>query len=191
MADVSNTANEPAGDGIVFRNVWQQNDARAIRDTKALWSSLGIPTYLIEGHENELCAVAYSGEQLAAIALTSVFYHPWLRNKFFAYRSLTAPQFRKRMLAWRIGAYSFGILQEWSAQHPEERILGTIQQIETDKFREGLRKPVRSGAGITLHFAGYNPNGDQVRVAWFDHAELDDETVKREVAAEAAQRRPQ
>jgi hypothetical protein len=31
--------------------------------------------------------------------------------------------------------------------------------------------------GVALHFVGYAPPGQQLRVVWFDHAELDDRAI--------------
>ncbi len=119
------------------------DDPKIVEDAKLLWLSAGLRPQGIEKRVSELCAAAYCGDELAAISTAYVVYERSLRNKFFAFRSLTAPKFRKRNLAWRITAYSFKVLQDWSAQNPGERILGLIESIETDLYKDAARSPVR------------------------------------------------
>ena len=101
-----------------------------------------------------------------------------MRHHFFAYRCLIAPEFRKRNLSWRITAFSFKFLHEWARKNSDPRILGLMLIIETDKFAVPQRKPVRENLGMTLNFVAYTPEGHQVRIVWFDNAELDDGAVK-------------
>jgi len=170
---------DAAAEDIAFVPVWGlDGDPKIVGDVKRLWTGANLRPDVIANRSNELCAVAYCGDELAAVSTANIIYEPVLRNRLFGFRSLTAAQFRQRRLAWRITAYSFHLLQEWAAKHPEERILGTMLYIETDKYKTGLLHPVRDGFGITLHFVGYNSAGQQMRVAWFDHATLDDEAAK-------------
>jgi hypothetical protein len=149
-----------------------------IAAVKRFWDQAGLPTVLIEGREHEICAAAYDGDELVAVSTAALFYDPSMRNKLFGYRCMVAPQVRQQNVAWKISAFSLKILQNWSAQHPEEHVLGLMICVETDKFETGLRKPVREKLGFTMHFVGYTAAGQQLRVVWFDHAELDDQAVR-------------
>lgn len=170
---------EAVTDDITFRPAWHLNDPQIIRDVKRLWSASGLSQSMIDERQSEICAAAYGGQELAAVSSADIFYSPILRNNFFAYRCLVAPKFRQHDLAWRITDYSLKFLQNWAAQHAaDKRIMGLMTIIETDKFTAGLRRPVREKFGMTMHFVAYTPEGHQVRIFWFDHAELDDGAVR-------------
>lgn len=164
---------------IVLRPLWRRDDPQTIADVKRLWAAGGIPAASIESRQKELCAAAYIGDELAAVSTAGIYFDPAMRNNFFAYRCMVAPQFRRRNLAWRISAYSLDLLKNWSAQNPEARILGLMIVVETEKFAEGLRSPIRENFGVAMHFVGYTMAGQQLRVVWFDDAKLDDAAAVR------------
>ncbi len=169
---------EAVADDITFKPAWQLHDSQITGDVKRLWAEQGIPEALTKGRESEICAAAYGGDEIAAVATAEIFYFPPMRSKFFVYRCLVSPSFRKRNLSWRISEYSFKILHEWCGQNRQEKILGLMMVIETDKFAVPQRKPIRHDFGMTLNFAGYTPEGHQIRIVWFDDAELDDGAVR-------------
>ena len=116
----------------------------------------GIPAQLTaQDGKTRLCAAAYSGDEIAAVATAEIFYFSQMRSKFFAYRCLVAPAVpQKRNLSWRITEYSFNLLHEWSGKNPQEKILGLMLVFETDKFAVPQRQPVRHDFGMTLNFVG-------------------------------------
>lgn len=166
-------------DDFSFRSAWRLGDERIVEDVKRFWSQANLPALRIEGRENEICAVAYNGEELVAVSTASLFYDPSMRNNMFGYRCMVAPHLRQQNLAWRISAFSLKILEEWNALHPEVRALGLMISVETDKFETGLRKPVREKFGFTMNFVGYSATGQQLRVVWFENAKLDDQTARQ------------
>jgi len=172
---------EADADDIIFRPAWRLDDSQIVEDVRRMWSQIGLRPRIIDKRVTELCATAYSGDKLVAVSTAYIFDDRYMRNKFFGYRCMTIPEFRQHNLAWRITAYSRKILQDWTAHNPEQRILGLLIDVETDKYEEGLLHPVREGFGMTLHFVGYTPEGNQLRAIWFDNAKLDDRAVKREV----------
>ncbi len=166
-------------DGIIFRPAWQQNDPQIIADARRLWAAEGLPPSMTQEREKEICAVAYHDGEPIAVSTVNLYYDPTMRNNMFGYRCMTAAHFRQHNMAWRITAYSVKVLQEWCAQNPDQKALGLMIAVETDKYEKGLRRPARDGFGMTLHFIGYSQAGDQLRVVWFDDATLDDRAVKR------------
>ncbi len=164
---------DAAGD-IVFRTAWDTIDPKLRQDAKAFWLREGVTPAFIEQRINELCAVAYHGDDPVAVATAEITYVASLRNKFFNYRCMVGSHFRQHNMAWKISAYCFKLLQDWSVAHPDEKVLGLMLYIETDKFAVPQRKPVRDDFGMSLIFVGYAPDGRQVRIVWFDHAELDE-----------------
>ncbi len=170
---------DEADGGIVFRSLWGLDDPKARQDAKNFWLREGVTPEFIDLRINELCAIAYDGDDPVAVATAQIAYAASLRNKFFRYRCMVASHFRQRDMAWRISSYAFKQLQDWSLQHPEEKILGLMLYIETDKFAVPQREPVREHLGMTLNFVGYSPKGQQVRIVWFDHAKLEDDAAKQ------------
>lgn len=168
---------ETAEGDCLFKPAWHLNDPAIVRDVKRFWAEAGLTPAMIGNRANEICAVAYRGEELVAVSTASLFYDPSMRAKFLGYRCMVAPHVRQQNLAWMLSAFSLKILQDWSVRHREERALGLMICVETDKFEVGLRKPVREKLGFTMHFVGYTATGHQLRVVWFDHAELDDHAV--------------
>ena len=163
---------DTVADDIIFRPAWCLDDDQIGHDARQLWALRNISHTLTAGRERELCAAAYSGDKLAAISTARQLYSPVMRNTFFGYRCLVAPDFRRQNLAWRITAYSIKLLQDWAVQNPEEKILGLLIYVETDKFDAGLRRPIRENFGLAMHFVGYNEDNQQMRVIWFDDIAL-------------------
>jgi hypothetical protein len=62
------------------------------------------------------------------------------------------------------------VLEPWSAAHPEERVAGIATILVSPNYAEKQKRPVWE-PGLTL--IGYTPQGQQIRVAWFDHARVD------------------
>ncbi len=176
---------EAEDDGIIFRSGWQANDPKIIEDVTRLWLRGGVKPAIIDIRIGEICIVAYSGDEVIAVATAYPHYDSHMRNKFFGYRCMTIPRFRQHNLAWRITAETVKVLQEWAAKHAaDQRIMGLMTVFETDKYLSGARWPLREKFGITLHFVGYTPAGEQIRVAWFDGAMLDDNAAKASLIAE-------
>lgn len=161
-----------AADDIIFRSAWRLDDQQIVRDARQLWQLENIPPRLTKDRERELCAAAYCGEALAAVSTARHLYSPEMRHAFFGYRCLVSPDFRRQDIAWKITAYSIKLLQEWAAQNSEEKVLGLLIHVETDKFDAGLRRPIREKFGLNMHFVGYTEDGQQMRVIWFDGVTL-------------------
>ena len=63
------------------------------------------------------------------------------------------------------------MLERWSLEAPQEKVQGVAAVIQADNFEEMKRRPKWPGSGLNL--VGYTEEGQQIRVAWFDHARLD------------------
>jgi len=164
-------------DRFALETVWQLEKPQLVDSVKDFWIGQGIPPAVTIGRAGQICAVATEVDSIVAVSTATPYYHQHMRNKFFVYRCMVAPAARQQNLAWKISSYSLKILQDWSERNPQEKVLGLIICVETDKFTAGLRRPVREKYGFNMHFVGYSANGQQLRVVWFDHAELDDSAI--------------
>lgn len=151
---------------------WHLQDPRIEQDAIAFWRTLNI---LPRGTDpaaraRELCAVAYLGKELVGVATASLEILPLVRCRFAMYRSAIAPEHRGSGAAFQLITHSRELLEKWSAEHPEEGVMGMAAIFEGYKG-DTARLPVWPLTGLVL--ATYSPQGHQVRVAWFQHARVD------------------
>lgn len=96
---------------IDFRFAWQKSDPDFIRDARAFWLRLRLLNEeQLDERAAQLCALAYSGGELAAISTVDFF--GFLRGRFFHYRTTVAPEFRRQAIAARLCRYSWMRLAE-------------------------------------------------------------------------------
>jgi hypothetical protein len=159
---------------ITFRAVWRRNDAEIVRDAKQFWRGLGLAMSEEEADERarELCAVAYEGDKLVAVSTAMPYFYPRLRSRLAFYRSMVAPEFRRRNLASRLCVYSRDLLAGWSIEHPEEKLMGLLIVFESDQFKGHRNAPVAVQLGLQLYLVGYKGD-DHIRVVWFDYATVE------------------
>ncbi|HTE78320.1 MAG TPA: hypothetical protein VK653_16500, partial [Xanthobacteraceae bacterium] len=62
------------------------------------------------------------------------------------------------------------LLEQWSKSNPDEKVLGMAAVLENPNFDLLGTRPIWRGADLTL--IGYNQLGQQIRLAWFDHARM-------------------
>jgi hypothetical protein len=158
---------------VVFRRAWLGDDSQLKRDAREFWLAAQLTPTMIERRINDICAVGYSEGKLAVVSTAIDTHYSFLNSNLLFYRCMVAPEYRQHNLAWRITEYSLSILEKWSLENPQENIRGLMMVIETDKFADGLREPLRSSFGMTLSFVGYSEKSEQRRVIWFKHTRLD------------------
>ena len=66
---------------------------------------------------------------------------------------------------------SRNVLERWSLEAPQEQVQGVAAVIQAANIEEMKRLPKWPRSGLDL--VGYTQDGQQIRVAWFDHARLD------------------
>jgi hypothetical protein len=124
----------------------------------------------IEARANELCALAYANGKVIAVSTAAPFDFPRLRACFAYYRTVIAPEFRRQQLAVRLCAYSRDLLAAWARENPEVKIKGLYMIFQAEEFHSGRYVPIERRPGIDFVLIAYTPNGDRVRVVWFDDA---------------------
>lgn len=156
--------------GDTYVDVWRKPDAKVREDAKALWARLKAlpPDIDPEARADELCVVAYVGDQLAAVSTAELARLDFLRQRFAFWRVLVAPEFRRNALSREIQGRSRQALEAWSVDHPEENVLGMATIVQNERVLALPRRAIWRSSGLAL--VGYTDKNEQIRVAWFDHA---------------------
>ena len=162
-----------SGDEFDIRVAWRRNDPRIQADAIAMWARLGIlPSDTTpDKRASELVAAAYCGDRLAAVATAVPEHVPFLRARMLVLRGMTDPDFRRSHAQVALTLPVKAALESWAEAHPEENVAGVIGFVEPGLWGELFRMPVAPPWPLTL--VAYTHDGQQVRVAWFDHYRLD------------------
>ncbi|HYJ29958.1 MAG TPA: hypothetical protein VEW25_06415 [Allosphingosinicella sp.] len=164
---------DEAGPGYDLRPAWRRGDADIERDAIAFWNRLGILPQGVrpEDRARELVAVAYQGDRLVGVATAALGRIEALKARFAMLRGAVEPEHRRSRLGFDLAVLSRELIETWSRAHPEERVLGLGAIVESPDLAERARRPLWPQTRLNL--IGYTPEGRQIRVAWFAHAELD------------------
>lgn len=163
---------------FTFEEAWRKDDPKHAEDAKAFWESLG----LVSGPErerrvSELIAIARQGGEVVAVSTASLGMLPQLKARFAIYRCAVSPAFRRHALSYRISGWSRERLEEWSAAHPEEAVVGMAAIIQAQEYRIKQHEPTWPEHNLHLNLVGYTQRGEQIRVAWFNHARVEETTL--------------
>jgi hypothetical protein len=159
-------------DPVEFVSVWKRNDEKIGKDAIAFWRDLRVlpPGVAPEQRVGELCAAAYAGDKLIGVSTVSLGQLPTVRCRVGFFRCSVNPAHIHRRIAWRLLKYSRELLEQWSKCHPNEKVLGMAAILENPNFDLLGTRPIWRGSDLTL--IGYNQLGQQIRLAWFDHARM-------------------
>jgi hypothetical protein len=158
---------------IETRAAWRRNDPELERDVVGFWRRLGIlpPDVVPEARAKELCSLTYVDGEVAAVSTATLEVLPHLRARFAMVRIAVAPEHRRRHFAVSLIVAAKGLLEQWSLENPQENVKGVAAFIQAANIEELKRLPVWPRSGLSL--VGYTTDGQQIRVAWFEHARLD------------------
>lgn len=171
---------------ITFEEAWQKNDPKQAEEAKAFWEAYGLlPPPMREARAHELVALVRVDDAVAGVATARLEYQPPLRGRFAMYRCAVAPDFQHHAVPDRLTAYARQVLEGWSREHPNEKVLGMAAILDPREYREKQPEPVWPDYGLNLNLVGYSGQGEQIRVAWFDHARVETGAVSRSNAAPA------
>ena len=156
-----------------LRPAWKLSDANIARDAKALWQRLTtLGPAEAERRVSELCAAAYSGNDLTGVATAYLERLEILRGRFAFFRCLIVPGEGRVELARSLAILSRDLLERWSRENPDEEVLGMGAVIPPNAYGERQGEPVWAEGGLNLNLVGYSRGGEQMRVSWFRHARV-------------------
>lgn len=155
-----------------LRVAWQRQDPAIERDADLFWSANKVlpQSASVSDRLNEICIVAYAERALVAVSTAVVRYVAFLGARLAMFRCSISTEYRGKKLSYAMMTRAREVLEEWSAAHPEEKVMGmtTVAQTQTAYLGDG--PGVFKGSGLT--FVGWTANGERMRVAWFDHATI-------------------
>ena len=155
------------------RPAWRRGDAAIERDAIDFWTRTSLLPSDVDPADraSELVAVAYCGDRVIGATTATLNNYGPLRARFAFLRGAVDPEFRRRQVGRTLLQFSRPLLEQWSAEHPEERVLGLGSIIESGQFAELRRFPVSPDGQLVL--VGYLDDGRQIRVSWFAHARVE------------------
>ena len=169
----------PRDEGIEFRSVWNDPPSWVRADVKALWLRLNaLPGGVdLDQRAAQVCIVGYKNDTLVAVCTAELTLLPRLGHRFAMIRTLVAPEHRTFHSMWALVRSAYGRLEGWSRRNPLQKIMGVgaiVQSPELDPLARRPAWPVRAGDSMNsgLILIGYTDRGEQIRVAWFDHARV-------------------
>jgi hypothetical protein len=159
-------------DPVELVPVWKRNDNKIGKDAIEFWRNLGVLPRGVspEQRVSELCAAAYAGDELIGVSTVSLGQLAPVRCRVGFFRCSVKPAHIHRRIAWRLAKYSRDLLEQWSKSNPDEKVLGMAAILENPNFDLLGTRPIWRRADLTL--IGYNQLGQQIRLAWFDHARM-------------------
>ncbi len=158
---------------VDLRAAWRRDEPEITRDSIAFWERLGIlpPDVTPEDRARELAAAAYRDGRLVGVTTATISPYPPLRARFAFLRTAVDADERRRLTSTALSVFTREVIEQWSAEHPEERVFGLAAIIESEQLRQRRRDPIWENTRLNL--AGFLGDGRQVRVAWFAHARYD------------------
>jgi hypothetical protein len=158
---------------IAYKSAWRKNDPDIETDVLAFWRANNLipPTANPAERLRELCTVAYEDGRLIAVSTAKITEVGFVRSLIAMWRCAIAPDRRGQHISTEMGRVSREVLEEWSRDHPEERVMGMGTAIQTANLDEKKKRPIWKASGLV--FVGYSAQDQQLRIAWFDHAEIE------------------
>lgn len=158
---------------ITFERAWQCADPKQIEDAKAFWETHGLlPTDPHDWRVKGLVALARLDGAVVGVSTARLEYQPPLRGRFAMYRCAITPELHDHDVVYRMAGYARRVLEEWSRAYPNEQVLGMAAVLDNRQYREKEQQPLWPEHGLNLNLVSYSDRGEQIRVAWFDHARV-------------------
>ena len=159
---------------VVLKTAWMRDDPALEADARAVWETHNLVARAEDRayRARELGVVAYCDGQTAAVATAELAMMSGLRARFAVCRVSVHPGLRRRQLSARTFGHLRTVLEAWSADHPQEKVMGMSAIIQAAEYDEKQRDPHWPDWGLFLTLAGYTPRNEQVRIAWFRHARV-------------------
>tara|TARA_R110000824_G_scaffold118960_18_gene272516 strand:+ start:38926 stop:39405 length:480 start_codon:yes stop_codon:yes gene_type:complete len=156
-------------DNVRYVTAWQRNDPKCEADAVSFWQETRMlpPDVDPRQRAKEIVSMAYQGDRVVGVTTAEVAYLEQVRQKFALMRILIHPDLEKSGVSVPLTIHAREVLREWAKANPQEKVAGYAAIITAPGYGQ---KPVLP-AGLVL--IGYNAQGRQVRVYWFDHFRIE------------------
>lgn len=157
---------------IKFRAAWRKNDSELERDATEFWQTRQrVLPRNVDPRERarQLCAIAYREGVPVGVSTATIEFIKQFRVNMAVYRCAVARQFAHQPLSWRITDFSREVLERWSLENPDEKVMGLMAVMQS---RELVTRYPQVFGVVNMTFTGFTPAGFPIRVAWFKHATI-------------------
>jgi hypothetical protein len=161
--------------GFELRIAWRRDDPQIAADAIDFWTRNDLLPAGVDPAQRakQLTGVAYKDGKLVAVATATLEHIGHLRARFAVLRAATDPAFRRSHAQRALGVPIREAVRSWAEANPGEKVAGRIAFLELGHWGELELMPVWPTTQLRL--AGYDQDGRQVRVDWFDHFRFDSE----------------
>ena len=83
------------------------------------------------------------------------------------FRCVVRPEYRRRHIATELANRCLVVIEEWSKEHPDLKVMAFVVRVETPTLLMKTYKPVWNNK---LVFIGYSSEGLPLYLRWFKHA---------------------
>jgi hypothetical protein len=158
---------------VALKTVWPAPDATVERDVLEFWEHEKLLPANADraARVKELCVVAYDGPIVVGSVEAHLNYVDFLCARMATFRVAVAVSHRRSHVATTITLEAQKVLEGWSLAHPEEKLMGIGGNTQARNLSDKLREAVLQPTGFAL--VNYNEKGEQYRLVWFKHANID------------------
>jgi hypothetical protein len=159
--------------GFEVRIAWRRNDAALQDDARRFWARERVlPTGVDpEARIPELMGLAYHDGAVVGVSTVILREVPFLRARFGMYRGAVAEASRRQRLARRLIFAAREVLEHWSLDNPQEKVMG-MAAVSTVDFERAPGRTRPTTRQTRLQLVGYTDDDQSIRAYWFDHARL-------------------
>ena len=156
-----------------IRPAWRLGDPAIERDAIDFWERTNLLPADVDAADRarELVAVTYCRDRVIGATTATLNHYGPLRGRFAFLRGAVDPEFRRRQVGRTLLQFSRPLLEQWSSENPEEKVLGLGSIVESGQFAELRRLPYSPDGQLVL--VGYLDDDRQIRVSWFAHARVE------------------
>ena len=158
---------------VEFVPVWKQVTPDLAQELMAFWQASKAvvePGAAATRALQAVCVARDGNGALCGVATAVVKALPRLRQPTYYYRQFFAKALRGQHQELAFFQFAKRVLQDYNAALPKAESLGILLEIENAKIAAAYRRAHEPGFEAT--FIGYSPRGLQLRVSYFDGAEL-------------------
>jgi hypothetical protein len=171
MSAVPATPSSDAGLRVI--PVWRQVTPSLVDELTRFWldhQAIGNAEKAAVRAQQAVLVARDADGSLCGVATAMLRVLPRLRQPLYYYRQFFAPRWRGRYQALTFFRRAKQVLQAYNAGLPRAESLGLLLEIENPQLAQRFKRAHMPQTDAT--FIGYSPAGLQLRVSYFDGAEL-------------------
>jgi len=157
-----------------FENVWINKSDALQTEILDFWIEHGALGSREKGQArlSEVIKIARTVKDDKLVAVSTVYSgeNPQLKQNFFYFRCFVAENHRRARLALFLIRAVYSQLNDRFVAGLDPDVIGLMMEVQNDKLQQYHRPAVWTRTGMV--FIGYNARGDQVRVNYFDGAQI-------------------